>query len=103
MVEKQGQTEKLIYDFSTTACCEVQLPNGDWCRITPREFRSCNRRRRLSYLDNDVYIIKEYNGDLYYFNTNILVNESDIIKEGIQFIGGVDLRNSSTGKSFGRI
>jgi len=100
MSEKTGGLEKLKYDFDTTNNCEVQL--GDtWCRLTPREFRSCNRPRRISYLEEDKYIIKEYLGPIYYFGTNILVENTD--KEGLIFIDGVDTRDSSTGKSYGRI
>ena len=93
MAEKQGQTEKLRYDFNSAACCEVQLPNGNWYRVTPREFRSCSRPRRISETI--------YNGPLYYYGTNKIVK--NIYKEGLLFINEVDFRNSETKKPFGRV
>jgi hypothetical protein len=62
MSEKTGNVEKLQYDFNTAECCEVQLENGEWYRVTPREFRSNSNPRRISG--------NEYNGPLYFYDTN---------------------------------
>jgi hypothetical protein len=95
MSEKKGNTEKLIYDFNTTECCEVQISNSQWCRVTPREFRSNSRPRRISE--------KTYDGPIYYYGTNQKVKPENIYKEGLLFIHEVDFRNSETKKPFGRL
>jgi hypothetical protein len=102
-MEKQGQTEKLIYDFDTARSCEVQLPNEIWYRVTPREFRSYSRPRRIHELRGSEMVIQEYNGPIYFYNTNKIVKENQIYKTGLLFINEVDTRNSSTNKPYGRI
>jgi hypothetical protein len=99
MSEKEGQTEKLIYDFNTANCCEVQLPNEEWYRVTPREFRSSSRPRRI--LKKQEY--EEYIGPIYYYGTNQKVKDNQIYKIGLLFINEIDTRNSSTNKKYGRI
>ena len=95
MSEKTGNLEKLVYEFNTSECCEVQLPNGEWYRVTPREFRSNSRPRRVSE--------KTYDGPIYYYGTNQKVKSENIYKEGLLFINEVDFRNSETKKPFGRV
>ena len=102
MAEKQGQTEKLVYDFNTARSCEVQLPNGEWYRISPREFRSNSRPRRIQEIHDSKLVIQEYNGPIYFYNTNKKVKEEQIYKCGLLFIHEMDTRESSTGKSYGR-
>jgi hypothetical protein len=99
MSEKQGQTEKLRYDFNTAQCCEVQLPNEEWYRVTPREFRSSSRPRRILKIQE----YEEYIGPIYFYDTNQKVKEDQIYKIGLLFINEIDTRNSSTNKKYGRI
>ena len=62
-MEKTGNTEKIKYDFETAANLEVFMPNLDgWYRVTSREFRSFNGKRRINE--------EEYNGDVYHYGTN---------------------------------
>ncbi len=103
MAEKQGQTEKLIYDFNTARSCEVQLPNGEWYRVTPREFRSNARPRRIQEIHGLELVAQEYNGPIYFYNTNKKVKEDQIYKNGLLFIHETDTRDSSTRKPYGRV
>jgi hypothetical protein len=103
MAEKQGQTEKLIYDFNTARSCEVQLPNGEWYRVTPREFRSNARPRRIQEVFGSELVVQEYSGPIYFYNTNKIVKENQIYKNGLLFIDQIDPRNSSTNNPYGRI
>ncbi len=74
MSEKRGATVKLEYPFNTAACLEVQLPNGNWYRITCNEFRSYTYPRRISNMKGKEYVTEEYSGPVYLFGTNIVVN-----------------------------
>ena len=49
MAEKRGHLEKLINPFNTAGLLEVFMPklNG-WYRVTSREFRSFDGKRRIS-------------------------------------------------------
>ena len=98
MSEKRGSTEKLVYDFNTAACLEVQLPNGNWYRITSREFRSYSYPRRI--LVGKDY--ETYEGPVYLYGTNIKVKE--IVKEGGQYVNDVDPRTLiQNNKKYGRL
>jgi hypothetical protein len=69
MSEKTGNTEKLIYDFNTASNQEVWMPNLDgWYRVTSREFRSFNGKRRING--------EEYKGPVYHYATNKRANKS---------------------------
>lgn len=103
MAEKKGSTIKLEYPFNSAACLEVQLPSGKWYRITPKEFRSYNYPRRISQLKNDVYIIEEYEGPVYLYDTNIVVNLNKIRKKGLLFPNHVDPRKIKEKRAFGRL
>ena len=61
MGEKRGHLEKLVYDFPTEAVLEVEI-KGKWYRVTSREFRSFDSKRRYSK--------PEYDGPLYMYGTN---------------------------------
>jgi len=66
-MEKTGNTEKLKYDFETAANLEVFMPNlNDWYRVTSREFRSFNGKRRINNI--------EYVGNIYLYGTNKLAD-----------------------------
>jgi len=68
-MEKQGQTEKIKYDFNTAANLELWMPNlNGWYRVTSREFRSFNGKRRINE--------EEYKGPVYHYATNKRANKS---------------------------
>jgi len=68
-MEKTGNTEKLIYDFNTAANLELWMPNLDgWYRVTSREFRSFNGKRRING--------EKYKGPVYHYATNKRANKS---------------------------
>ena len=82
---KRGETEKLIYEFTTSGVLEVYMANlKGWYRTTAKEFRSFNGPRRISIpteieLGNvDVPIETfEYYGPVYQFGTNKVVDFSN--------------------------
>ena len=68
-MEKQGQTEKIKYDFNTAANLEIYMPGlGRYHRVTPREFRSFNGKRRINE--------ETYNGNIYHYESNRRANKS---------------------------
>ena len=68
-MEKTGNTVKLKYEFNTAANLEVFIPNlNDWYRVTSKEFRSFNGKRRINNID--------YEGSVYAFDTNNIVDTS---------------------------
>jgi hypothetical protein len=69
-MEKKGLLVKMKYDFETAADLQVFLPESrsSWYRVTSREFRSFNGKRRI----NGV----EYNGPVYLFQSNIRASKS---------------------------
>jgi hypothetical protein len=68
-MEKTGNTEKLNYEFETAANLEVFMLNlNDWYRVTSREFRSFNGKRRINNI--------EYNGPIYHYASNRRANKS---------------------------
>ena len=103
MAEKKGATEKLNYPFNSAGCLEVQLPNGTWYRITPREFRSYTYPRRISHIVNGQYITEEYVGPTYVFGTNKVVNVKKIKKQGLIYPNNVDPRKTKDKRTFGRV
>jgi len=84
-MEKRGHTNKIYYDFDTTAVCEINYTSDKWVRVTPREFRSYSGKRRYK---GDIY-----KGPTYYYDTNILAEDFHRLK-GIQFISGRDVRRT---------
>lgn len=85
-MEKTGNTAKLIYDFNTSANCEVQIKET-WYRTTARHFRSFDGKRRLTQpvkspgLGDDFSKIEmrtyEYNGPVYVLQSNVEVVRMD--------------------------
>jgi hypothetical protein len=68
-MEKTGNLEKLIYDFNTAANLEIFMVNLDgWYRVTSREFRSYNGKRRING--------EEYKGVVFHYATNKRANKS---------------------------
>jgi hypothetical protein len=91
MGEKKGSTEKLKYDFPTEKECQVLL-NNKWYRATPRDFRSWGSARRIIYYDkNNQPDYEEYNGPVYYWNTNKICKEPD--NNGVQYIYNMPFRS----------
>ena len=102
MSEKKGSTVKLVYPFNTAGCLEVQLPNGNWYRITCKEFRSYTYPRRISQNKGKEYVTEIYEGPVYLYGTNIVINLDKIEKEGLLFPYDVDPRKIKDTRAFGR-
>lgn len=103
MSEKRGATEKLMYPFNSAGCLEVQLPNNKWYRITPREFRSYTYPRRISQIKGKEYVTELYEGPVYLYGTNMVVNLNKVKKRGLLFPNDVDPRKIKDTRAFGRI
>jgi hypothetical protein len=68
-MEKTGQTEKIRYDFNTASNLEIWMSNlNGWYRVTSREFRSFNGKRRING--------EPYYGPVFLYNTNKRANKS---------------------------
>jgi hypothetical protein len=103
MSEKRGNTISLDYPFNTAACLEVQLPSGTWYRITAREFRSYTYPRRISQNIKGKYTTEEYDGPVYLFGTNVVVNLNKTDRKGLLFPNDVDPRQITETRAFGRL
>lgn len=103
MSEKRGATIKLEYPFNSAGCLEVQLPNGNWYRITCREFRSYTYPRRISQNKGKEYVTEIYEGPVYLYGTNTIVNLDKVEKRGLLFPNDVDPRKIKDTRLFGRI
>jgi hypothetical protein len=103
MSEKKGNTGKLKYPFNTAAGLEVQLPNGNWYRVTCREFRSFTYPRRISQPKGKEYVTEIYEGPVYLYGTNTIVNVNKVEKKGLLFPNDVDPRQIKETRAFGRI
>jgi hypothetical protein len=91
MAEKRGNLVKLKYDFKEALCCEVNFDGDKWDRVTAREFRSWNGKRRILNVDNPSKpYYEEYVGPVYYFGTNN-INEKPK-KHGLVFYQEQDPR-----------
>ena len=67
-MEKIGNLEKLTYDFNTASNLEIFMVNLDgWYRVTSREFRSYNGKRRING--------EEYKGVVFHYGTNKRANK----------------------------
>lgn len=87
MAEKQGLTEKLKYDFNTVYSTEVEI-NGNFYRTTANEFRSWGGKRRIfNTKDRDNVFYEEYLGPVYYFNSNKIVPQDQIVDQ-INYLEG---------------
>ena len=93
MAEKRGDLIKLTYDFNSALCCEVSFDGEKWARVTAREFRSFNGKRRILNVDNpSKAYYEEYLGPIYYYGTNRIAKKPE--KMGTAFINGVDPRDA---------
>jgi hypothetical protein len=76
MAEKTGQVEKIKYDFNTAANLEIYMPGlGRYHRVTSREFRSFNGKRRINN--------EQYHGNVYHYESNKRANKSLFPKDKI--------------------
>ena len=93
-MEKTGNLEKLTYDFNTASNLEVWMPNLDgWYRVTSREFRSFNGKRRILNIENpNKSYYEEYNGPIYYYGTNQISKKLE--KIGLSFANETDPRDA---------
>ena len=87
MGEKTGLTEKLIYDFPTEKSTEVLIEDIGWLRVTCRTFRSYNTPRRIIYWEKGEQIIKDYNGPVYLYMTNKIIDNPT--EPGIQYVDNI--------------
>lgn len=88
MGEKRGQTEKLVYDFPTQLSTEIGYEDGFWIRVTCNRFRSYNGPRRILHLDKDGKgEYRDYNGPVYYFESNKRVK--DLSKKGYVYLNDI--------------
>lgn len=93
MAEKRGNLVKLVYDFNTVKCCEVSFDGEKWARVTAREFRSWNGKRRILNTENtNELFYEEYVGPIYYYGTNRIAKKFKEI--GLAFIDNTDPRDS---------
>ena len=93
MKEKTGNTVKLVYDFPTQLCCEIEYNPGKWIRTTPRDFRSFGGNRRILNIDDSKFpSYEDYKGPVYYTLTNHQVTE-DLLENTIMSLGDKDPRN----------
>ena len=91
MAEKRGDLVKLIYDFNSARCCEVNYIEDKWARVTAREFRSWNGKRRILNVENpNKPYYEEYRGPVYYYGTNRINKKPK--KHGLVFIQNKDPR-----------
>jgi hypothetical protein len=93
MAEKPGDLNKLTYEFNSARCCEVSFDGEKWARVTAREFRSFNGKRRILNVDtpNKAYY-EEYLGPIYYYGTNRIAEKPK--KVGTTFLNDVDPRDA---------
>jgi len=93
MTEKRGDLIKLTYDFNSALCCEVSFDGEKWARVTAREFRSFNGKRRILNVDNpNKAYYEEYLGPIYYYGTNRIAKKPKEV--GTAFLNGVDPRDA---------
>ena len=93
MAEKTGNLVKLTYDFNSGLCCEVSFDGEKWARVTAREFRSFNGKRRILNVDNpNKAYYEEYLGPIYYYGTNRIAKKPE--KMGTAFLNGIDPRDA---------
>jgi hypothetical protein len=77
-MEKKGFTGKLEhYGYETHYVLEIEGSNGNWYRVTERDFRSYNGKRRYTYpgkteIGNPFQELttEDYYGPSYFFETN---------------------------------
>ena len=80
MAEKRGHLVKMYYDFDTAGVLEVYMPKLEgWYRVTSREFRSFDGRRRITKPERpqgrgEIYnvpmVTTEYHGPVFMWGTN---------------------------------
>jgi hypothetical protein len=88
MAEKRGNTVKIQYDFPTQLCLEVNFIDEKWARVTPRDFRSFGGKRRILNISNPKNVHhEEYNGPIYFYETNEIIPTQDVVK-GINYKDG---------------
>jgi hypothetical protein len=92
----------LIYSFDSSKCCEINYKEDKWVRVTPNEFRSFGGKRRILNTNNKTNpIYEEYQGPVYYFETNYLVL-SDRLENIVMFIDNIDPRDNFRKKGIWR-
>ena len=77
MAEKRGEIEKIVYEFNTAGCLEINHPAVGWHRVTAKDFRSFDGERRITEPEYTrlgtvevPMVTREYFGPVYYWGTN---------------------------------
>ena len=83
MGEKRGSTGKLKYDFPEEKHLQVFMKEK-WYRVTPKDFRSWVGKRRIVYYNQKQEEYHDYEGKVYYWDTNTVCTEAS--NDGIQYI-----------------
>jgi len=97
MAEKTGNLIKLTYEFNSGWCCEVSFDGEKWARVTAREFRSFNGKRRILNVENpNQSYYEEYVGPIYYYGTNRIAKKLKAICTA--FINNIDPRDAKRPK-----
>lgn len=83
MGEKRGETVKLQYDFNTAGCLEI-CRDDKWYRVTSKDFRSYNGKRRITeqtvVIHGNVNVptkTYDYYGPVYQYGTNNIVEYTE--------------------------
>lgn len=93
---------RLLYDFDSVKCCEINYKEDKWVRITPNEFRSFGGKRRILNIKNSSNAFyEEYQGPVYYFETNEIVPH-DILENKVIFKDNTDPRDNFRKKGIWR-
>ena len=102
MAEKRGFTGKLEHwGYETHYVFEIEAANGKWYRVTERDFRSYNGKRRFTYPDATSLgnpfqnlTTEDYYGPFYFFETNTTYDPDKFEKHTIVYQPGTDREES---------
>ena len=98
MAEKRGKTGKLEHwGYETHWVLEIEGKNGTWYRVTERNFRSYNGKRRITYPDQTELgnpfqdlTTEDYYGPFYYYEENTTYDPEKHKKHSIIYRSGDD-------------
>lgn len=96
MAEKKGFTGKLEHwGYETHYVLEIEGKNGTWYRVTERDFRSYNGKRRVTYPSKIEHrnpfqdlTTEDYYGPYYFFETNTTFDPDKFEKNTITYQPG---------------
>lgn len=102
MSEKRGFTGKLEHwGYQTAWVLEIEGANENWYRVTERDFRSYNGKRRVTYPADTTHgnpfqelTTEDYHGPYYFFETNNTYNPDKFEKHTIVYQPGTSREES---------